>query len=418
MADILKNKKYDILDQIVEQIHVDCIKIDNEERKCLVERVEKVICAFTDKMKACDKTFNEIFSRINYTGSFYDGVRVGEATEFDLNLVLKPKLKMEPYKKECGKGFVKIKIENYDSIGLPIKDWIVNGFLKPDRVKQWLEGVVKITLTKISNRVENCELKLVKSGPAMTLKVTSNVSPTKEISIDLVPVIEFPGTMWPSLPKKSKEILNGGHGQSWFAVPKLELAWRMSFPTQEKFILKDLMYLKHTLRLMKKVRDELGINKVASYYIKTLFLWEVERSEDPKTTWSTNRRGPLFMYMLVQFRDALKEKKIPFYWDQEVNLIGELRDGNIKNSYDKLNKFIKQIEKHVDDQNSDQLRVLFAKELNKTKANEGITVASPPRVPSPPRIPSPPRVASPTSVASPPVVSKSEQQQATSCVFQ
>lgn len=42
-----------------------------------------------------DSNFNEVFNRVGFTGSFYDGLRVAEATEFDLNLILKPKFKME-----------------------------------------------------------------------------------------------------------------------------------------------------------------------------------------------------------------------------------------------------------------------------------------------------------------------------------
>lgn len=49
-------------------------------------------------MKRKDRMFDKTYNRIGYTGSFYDRLKVGEADEYDLNLILKPKFKMEPIK--------------------------------------------------------------------------------------------------------------------------------------------------------------------------------------------------------------------------------------------------------------------------------------------------------------------------------
>ncbi|KAG8256301.1 hypothetical protein J6590_071817 [Homalodisca vitripennis] len=108
----------------------------------------------------------------------------------------------------------------------PINDWIVGGFLNPANMKKWLEGVITKTLNKISNTLDDCQLKLVKSGPAMTLKVTFNSPPRKEISIDLVPVIEFPGKMWPPIPEKPKKLLNQGHGKPAISITGQEVLRR------------------------------------------------------------------------------------------------------------------------------------------------------------------------------------------------
>lgn len=42
-----------------------------------------------EKLKKEDPDFNFFFNRITYVGSFFDGLRVSEATEFDLNVILK-----------------------------------------------------------------------------------------------------------------------------------------------------------------------------------------------------------------------------------------------------------------------------------------------------------------------------------------
>ena len=40
-------------------------------------------------MRTVDPMFDQLFQKIYHTGSFYDRLRVGQATEFDLNIVLK-----------------------------------------------------------------------------------------------------------------------------------------------------------------------------------------------------------------------------------------------------------------------------------------------------------------------------------------
>lgn len=40
-------------------------------------------------MKAADKLFEALFQNVYYAGSYFDGLKVGSANEFDLNLRLK-----------------------------------------------------------------------------------------------------------------------------------------------------------------------------------------------------------------------------------------------------------------------------------------------------------------------------------------
>lgn len=43
----------------------------------------------------------------------------------------------------------------------------------------------------------------------MTLRITDRTP--QVISVDLVPVFEFPSSQWPFINKKSKRVLNGSH---------------------------------------------------------------------------------------------------------------------------------------------------------------------------------------------------------------
>lgn len=49
----------------------------------------QVVFNILEKLKQKDKLFSKMSAGLYYTGSFYDGVRVAEASEFDLNVVLK-----------------------------------------------------------------------------------------------------------------------------------------------------------------------------------------------------------------------------------------------------------------------------------------------------------------------------------------
>ncbi|KAJ4429444.1 hypothetical protein ANN_21613 [Periplaneta americana] len=98
------------------------------------------------------------------------------------------------------------------------------------------------------------------------------------------------------------------------------------------------------MKTLVKFRDTQGIN-IASYYLKTLFLWEVDIRG--REFW-TQKQGFLFMHMLKVFRDKLQQKSINYYWDKRYDLTEGYNDKNKKNICDRLNKIIEKIEKEVE----------------------------------------------------------------------
>ena len=76
--------------EVLNDVYVETISMDDQVTK----RAKAVVHGFVEDwfietMKETDNNFNAIFQRISYVGSFYDGLRVGEATEFDLNVVFR-----------------------------------------------------------------------------------------------------------------------------------------------------------------------------------------------------------------------------------------------------------------------------------------------------------------------------------------
>lgn len=50
-----------------------------------------------NRMKNANQTFKDLYQEIKYTGSYYEGSRVKEPNEFDINLVLRKPFDIVPY---------------------------------------------------------------------------------------------------------------------------------------------------------------------------------------------------------------------------------------------------------------------------------------------------------------------------------
>lgn len=82
---------------------------------------------------------------------------------------------------------------------------------------------------------------------------------------------------------------------------------------------------------LKKLRDSKNMSHLASYYIKTLFLWEVSENNN-KDFWMRNDLATLFKYMLQKLHTALRAQRINYFWNSRYNLIGSL-NSSIVESY-------------------------------------------------------------------------------------
>lgn len=89
---------------------------------------------------------------------------------------------------------------------------------------------------------------------------------------------------------------------------------------------------------LKKLRDSLGLKEIASYYIKTLFLWEIDERQDKKY-WQY-KVSVLFSDMVNKLHKAIEQKTIKYYWHKKHNLIEGLEPSLQKVYADKLRDFI------------------------------------------------------------------------------
>ncbi|XP_008196675.1 cyclic GMP-AMP synthase-like receptor [Tribolium castaneum] len=173
----------------------------------------------------------------------------------------------------------------------------------------------------------NCPIKIdiIKSGPALTIKLEGVHNLKKfELKIDFVPCFIFPADQWP----KNGYRRNLSHNKkTFFVVPKspndLDVYnWRLSFQEQERELLHNYKNMKSSIRLIKKIRDRHDHN-IASYFIKTVFMWELENFD--KNFWEQSLSF-VFMTMLRKYGEYIKRRNIPNYWHEKHNLIEDLRE--------------------------------------------------------------------------------------------
>ena len=208
------------------------------------------------------------------------------------------------------------------------------------------------------SRSEDLDFHVVQNEPAITFKA-------KELHqqrygymrvIDVAVSLTFSG--WPKL---ASEWLNRANRESHLlstgTIQKIarggchlvykpsvlsedpELDWRFSFSKAERTLLQ-YHSDKHALRLCyimlryaykKHLKPRLATKVLASYYLKTLFLWlaETETGFDYYNL-DDQRLGALFEFMVKKLKDAYKTHSLPHYFIRQWNLLRDFSKEDVK----------------------------------------------------------------------------------------
>ncbi|KAJ0180121.1 hypothetical protein K1T71_004712 [Dendrolimus kikuchii] len=344
------------LDVFLHEVTKQFITIKDDDFKKSLEVFKNVFDLVKQKMGEQCNYFNRYSSQIMYGGSVFDGIKVSKMDEFDMDIVIRLPINYDEIIIENDKpGFVKLKIiqafdnldkqkdwENYHKI---TRDWRdTDKYLLQNKFRHWIHSVVQKAVNQLEGKIDVngvvYVLKYKESGPAFTLNVTNDAGGEYfKLDVDLVPVIRFMLPRWPTGYRK----LAKSQANNWLVVPKPNKAlsdncqknrcWRLSFQDYEREIIKGCNQLKVVIRLIKKMRDTLELKGIASYYIKTLFLWKVDQHK--KDYWQ-NKTSVVFKDMLQEFYNAVEKKNIPYYWESENNLIENLKPSLHKQYTEKL----------------------------------------------------------------------------------
>jgi len=270
---------------------------------------------FVPRMCLIDKLFKVLFNGIDYTGSFYQNLRIYDATEFDINLLLKVPY-MEVHQERTSHfsvpdGFAVCSTTtqygdmNKELIKYCKSDKQLGWILKPKKILSWFESVVSKTKNYFSKnpiiikgkqiKITNC----IRNGPAIKLSLEQN--PSWLFEIDLVPALVHKTTLLVAKPRR-----------------KISHVWRLSFPYKEKFILQNEEYAKEVIRLLKcmlQSNSELQ-SVLCSYHLNTVVMLELRKENN----WPQSKIGFYFIKSLCSLEGYLTNSFLPFVFNRNFGL--------------------------------------------------------------------------------------------------
>ncbi|CAG9772612.1 unnamed protein product [Ceutorhynchus assimilis] len=344
---------YKNMENVLQKINQKYISLNNDEVKHNNARLKSTLESMICEMKKQSAVFKTVFDKPFYGGSFYDDLKVGSPDEFDLDLLLVlPKSCEKHKKKNCGC----VKLETSNKPGFfwykidpdyypPFKDYIENDYLQTNLILDWVKGLV----TKALNSLNSVDFSWgtpryhSESGPALTLKLYGQFG---HFDVDLVPAFKFGPESWPQYGYKPN---SSRRKTDFFIVPKKarlqncgERYWRASFQDQERELIEGKQRLKPALRLLKKMRNNLGQVSVSSYALKTLVLWDLDSGY-------LDFNAPLadvFMKLLKKYAEHLQAKCVPYYWNKNNNLLDTIQLTTLENHQNEISRKIANIERN------------------------------------------------------------------------
>ena len=159
-----------------------------------------------DAMKKNDALFNSLFREIYYSGSYYDGLKIKEPDEFDLNIVLDTRkfednlTLVDASPGYCRMQISELLIKNSFRIDVLVKNtwnewWTSNYFLRPNKVREWFAGVFQRSICKFPKRIaDGSMIRIIgteQNGPAFTIKLEVTGNAYFKVDIDLAVVFPY-----------------------------------------------------------------------------------------------------------------------------------------------------------------------------------------------------------------------------------
>lgn len=320
-------------EEVLKTINRDYISLKNEEVKYCNQLLKATLEKMIEQMKKQNSLFNAIYEKTFYGGSYYDDLKVGKPDEFDLDLLLVLPKRCETHNKipNCGcvqlipsddkPGYFWFKIEK--GFYKPFDGFIIDGYMQTNRVLDWLKGCCTKALNNFDslNFIFETPKYFSESGPALTLRLFGDFG---VMDIDLVPAFKFGSHYWPQEPFRSNPSTKK---TEFFIVPKkakmpcAERYWRASCQDQERELIEGKQRLKPALRLLKKMRNNLGHVSISSYALKTIVLCNLDTGD---FDWNATLTD-IFLKLLEKYKESLENKKIPYYWNESGNLLDNIK---------------------------------------------------------------------------------------------
>ena len=281
--------------------------------------------------------------KLEYTGSFYEGLKTEAADETDIMVILKtPSTGIEVIQSQFP-GYVHLRASSVQMF----KEYLtVEGYINAKKLRNnWFYSLVHLAVNNIKPKSPYSEVRLVRRrhGPAVQVDIFKKGSDEKFLSVDLVPSLQVEESWYVPKPFTGKRYLL-----------KNEFLWRKTFSLKEKPHLASMdsgdQECKHELlRIVKTVvKRPVTSLPLDSYHLKT-FMHYIERGD---LDWvSSDALGKHFVGFLRELQTHMAGRNLPHYWLDDVNVLDDFKKGvvqqmayrlrSILNSEARLNKILK-----------------------------------------------------------------------------
>jgi cyclic GMP-AMP synthase len=357
------------MENILHKVNSRFISVSEEEicrNNKILESVVNVLVK--ENMVSVDPVFKSMFRRVFYGGSYFDGLHVSGNYDYDLDLLLAmPKAASPDLQQSEFPSHIQLQVNDASWLRTsPVYSKFKKTFLDDDnylitdKAFNWMKGIVQKGFNRLPcirgthyllTKVGKFPIYFSESGPAVTLHI--DVDGDCRIDVDLVVSFVFTEDKWPegiSPNPYAKWLGRRTHLNEFFIVAKKpknvpdyflpERHWRLSFQEQERQLIAQKGRLKPVGRLLKKMKKRQQHDQIASYYIKTVLLFMVEQRNYAFWQQSLSR---VFLDTLETYSKYIRDKKIPYYWNDEYNLIGHIDDSTLTNFAYRLEYIINKI---------------------------------------------------------------------------
>ncbi|KAJ3660807.1 hypothetical protein Zmor_005238 [Zophobas morio] len=332
--------------QYANQQYISIDKDDMETKKFYVERIIRFLIQL---MKAESPAFKRLYVDLFGGGSGYEGLKITKPDEFDIDILMRIPEPAAPVLLENNiPGYVNLKLEHFQRLQhkYPEVYEVMQDFVDDNNyllTKEMKSSFMQSIFDRVMNTISNNTIQVLGSdfrisrvqnlGPAFTLTI-EGLNELK-ISVDLVPCILLDGSQWPGEGFEPNPYTSPS---DFFIVPKsprrdvphIDRYWRLSFQKQEREIIFDRQWLKPTIRVLKRIRDNFQ-HRISSYAIKTMFFRELKignptLDDDTPALWSLPF-SYCVVHMLEVYATCLHNSKIPYFWNKKMDLLDDLTPG-------------------------------------------------------------------------------------------
>lgn len=346
------------------------VKFRRDSRTKALKCWRPIVDGIVDYVKRKDDRFHAL--SVFHKGSYYERSKVGEPDEFDLMLVMDNlELYDEPFEEDDGLseppiGFTTVMIDQGEE-----KPWetdeCVNGrgMLNATQVKAVFKRLADEAIQDMKSKGHWRDVTVtVKSGgTAVTLEISKD---GREYSVDLT--LGIKDNTWPEDAEEWKtrqrkgwpkrNLVHDIHEMGCHLVTKQPkghspieqergFLWCYSFSEAEKklFLQGEQGEVnscrRQVLRILKALREELELQPLKSYHLKTLLLYECE-SQPSARQWSKDALSERFLDLLKRLEKCLRSKECPHYFIKDLNLFEMLNPKKCDELADRVNKILKQ----------------------------------------------------------------------------